>query len=581
MAINSDEQQNAALSWTKALTKNKEIVVENSNNLIPKGSKLNLKKPPKIKRKLSAWKGRTDRQAFWLKHNLIRKTLPGDAGVIFDELKMARAEVLGSEEYDGAKLNIQSFSQNITNNLADDEVQVSTLINLWFKNLNGFKLEKNQKRLIDQIPNINSRNTKKISEDMISKMKDEESFLKSSLSLLNALNLLEQEKSDENDEMEKFDEQSNENEESLSNDMSEIESNEEPDNEIDLMQSLIDEILDGQEIMQEAEVSIDEELETNLDFDENQIGNEKSNYSIFTTQYDEIISAVELSNLKEINRLRIQLDKLIQPHLQTIGKLANRLQRLLLAKQNRSWKFDLDEGVLDTSKLTRIITDSNKPLSFKEEKQSDFKDTVISILIDCSGSMRGRSFNLAAVCAEIIGTTLERCSVKTEVLGYTTKHWKGGDSRKSWLQRGGLSYPGRLNDLRHIVFKSAEDSWRKSRKSLGVILKDGLLKENIDGEALQWANKRLQKRFEDRKIMIVISDGAPVDDSSLSANNPHYLDNHLREDIADIYEKDQIELLEIDIGHDVTKYYKNALTINRAEELGEVLLDELTKLFND
>jgi len=579
MAVNSDEQQSAALSWTKALTKNKEIVVENSNNLIPKGSKLNLKKPPKIKRKLSAWKGRTDRQAFWLKHNLIRKTLPGDAGVIFDELKMARAEVLGSEEYDGAKLNIQSFSQDITNNLADDEVQVSTLINLWFKNLNGFKLEKNQKRLIDQIPNINSRNIKKISEDMISEMKDEESFLKSSLSLLDALDLLELEKSDENDEMEKFDEQNNENEESLSNDMSEVESNEEPDNEIDLMQSLIDEILDGQEIMQEAEVSIDEELETNLDFDGNQIGNEKSNYSIFTTQYDEIISAVELSNLKEISRLRIQLDKLIQPHLQTIGKLANRLQRLLLAKQNRSWKFDLDEGVLDTSKLTRIITDSNKPLSFKEEKQSDFKDTVISILIDCSGSMRGRSINLAAVCAEIIGTTLERCSVKTEVLGYTTKHWKGGDSRKSWLQRGGFSYPGRLNDLRHIVFKSAEDSWRKSRKSLGVILKDGLLKENIDGEALQWANKRLQKRFEDRKIMIVISDGAPVDDSSLSANNPHYLDNHLREVIADIYEKDQIELLAIGIGHDVTKYYNHAITISNADSLGETLLDELTGLF--
>tara|TARA_B100001057_G_scaffold154632_1_gene154787 strand:+ start:900 stop:2642 length:1743 start_codon:yes stop_codon:yes gene_type:complete len=579
MAINGDEQQNAALSWTKALTKNKEVVAENSNRLIPKGSKLNLKNPPGIKRKLSAWKGRTDRQAFWLQHNLIKKTLPGEAGEIFDELKMARAEILGSEEYSGAKLNIQNFSCDITKNLADDEIQLPTLINLWFKNLNGFKLEKEQKRLIDQIPNINSRNAQKISEDMISKMKNEESFLKSSLSLLNALKLLEHEKSDEHEENEKFDEQSNENEESLSDDMSEIESDEEPNNEIDLMQSLVDEIPDDQEILQEAEVSIDEELEANIDFDVNQIGKESSDYSIFTTKYDEIISAAELSNLKEINRLRIQLDKLIQPHLQTIGKLANRLQRLLLAKQNRSWKFDLDEGVLDTSKLTRIITDSNKPLSFKEEKQSDFKDTVISILIDCSGSMRGRSINLAAVCAEIIGTTLERCSVKTEVLGYTTKHWKGGDSRKSWLQRGGFSYPGRLNDLRHIIFKSGEDSWRKSRKSLGVILKDGLLKENIDGEALQWANKRLQKRFEDRKIMIVISDGAPVDDSSLSANNPHYLENHLREVIADIYEKNQIELLAIGIGHDVTKYYNHAITISNADRLGETLLEELTELF--
>ena len=579
MAINSDEQQNAALSWTKALTKNKEIIAENSNRLIPKGSKLNLKNPPKIKRKLSAWKGRIDRQAFWLQHNLIKKTLTGEAGEILDELKMARAEILGSQEYGGAKLNIQNFSCDITKNLADDEIQLSTLINLWFKNLNGFKLDKDQKRLIDQIPNINSRNSKRISEDMISLIEDEESFLKSSLSLLNALKLLEHEKSEENEENEKFDEQSDENEESLSDDMNEIESDEEPSNEIDLMQSLVDEMPDEQEILQEAEISIDEELEANVDFDDNQIGKENSDYSVFTTKYDEIIAAAELSNLKEINRLRIQLDKLIQPHLQTVGKLANRLQRLLLAKQNRSWKFDLDEGVLDTSKLTRIITDSNKPLSFKEEKQSDFKDTVISILIDCSGSMRGRSINLAAVCAEIIGTTLERCSVKTEVLGYTTKHWKGGDSRKNWLQRGGFSHPGRLNDLRHIVFKSAEDSWRKSRKSLGVILKDGLLKENIDGEALQWANKRLQKRFEDRKIMIVISDGAPVDDSSLSANNPHYLDNHLREVIADIYEKDQIELLAIGIGHDVTKYYNHAITISNADSLGETLLDELTGLF--
>ena len=254
MAINSDEQQNAALSWTKALTKNKEVVAENSNRLIPKGSKLNLKNPPRIKRKLSSWKGRTDRQAFWLKHNLIKKTLSGEAGDIFDELKMARAEILGSKEYEGAKLNIQNFSCDITKNLADDEIQLPTLINLWFKNLNGFKLDKDQKRLIDQIPNINSRNAQRISEDMISKMEDEESFLKSSLSLLNALKLLEHEKLDEQEENERFDEQSDENEESLSDDMNEVESDEEPNNEIDLMKSLIDEIPEDQEILQEAEV---------------------------------------------------------------------------------------------------------------------------------------------------------------------------------------------------------------------------------------------------------------------------------------------------------------------------------------
>ena len=579
MSAKIDEQQNAVLSWTKAVTKNKEIVIENTNKLIPSGSKLNLKNPPRIKRKLSAWKGRVDRQAFWFKHNQMKKTLPGDAGEVLDELKMARAEILGSREYEGAKLNIQNFSNDFTHNLAEDEIQLSTLINLWFKGLNGFKLEKDQKKLIEQIPGIGSKKIKQISKQMIAQIENEESFIKSSLSLLDVLKLIEQDESDDHDENEKFDEQSAENDDISSTDMDEVENQEEVKNEIDLMQSLVDEMQDEQEILQEAEISIDEELEANVNFEDNQPNQENNSYKIFTNKYDEIISASDLSNVKEINRLRIQLDKLIQPHLQTIGKLANRLQRLLLAKQNRSWKFDLDEGVLDTSKLTRIITDSNKPLSFKEEKQSDFKDTVISILIDCSGSMRGRSINLAAVCAEIIGTTLERCSVKTEVLGYTTKHWKGGDARKSWLQRGGFSYPGRLNDLRHIIFKSAEDSWRKSRKSLGVILKDGLLKENIDGEALQWANKRLQKRFEDRKIMIVISDGAPVDDSSLSANNPHYLDNHLREVIADIYEKNQIELLAIGIGHDVTKYYSHAITISNADSLGETLLDELTELF--
>lgn len=579
MSAKIDEQQNAVLSWTKALTKNKKIVIENTNKLIPSGSKLNLKNPPRIKRKLSAWKGRVDRQAFWFKHNQMKKTLPGDAGEVLDELKMARAEILGSREYEGAKLNIQNFSNDFTHNLADDEIQLSTLINLWFKGLNGFKLQKDQKKLIEKIPNIGSKEIKQISKQMISQIENEESFLKSSLSLLDVLKLIEQDESDDHDENEKFDEQSDENDDISSTDMDEVENQEEVKNEIDLMQSLIDEMQDEQEILQEAEISIDEELEANVNFEDSQLNQENNSYKIFTNKYDEIISASDLSNVKEINRLRIQLDKLIQPHLQTIGKLANRLQRLLLAKQNRSWKFDLDEGVLDTSKLTRIITDSNKPLSFKEEKQSDFKDTVISILIDCSGSMRGRSINLAAVCAEIIGTTLERCSVKTEVLGYTTKHWKGGDARKSWLQRGGFSYPGRLNDLRHIIFKSAEDSWRKSRKSLGVILKDGLLKENIDGEALQWANKRLQKRFEDRKIMIVISDGAPVDDSSLSANNPHYLDNHLREVITDIYEKNQIELLAIGIGHDVTKYYNHAITISNADSLGETLMNELTELF--
>lgn len=280
-------------------------------------------------------------------------------------------------------------------------------------------------------------------------------------------------------------------------------------------------------------------------------------------------------------RLRNQLDNLIKPHLATIGKLANRLQRLLLAKQNTSWNYNLEEGILDNARLHRVIANPGYPLSFKEETENNFKDTVVSLLIDNSGSMRGRSISLAAICADIIGSTLERCQVKTEILGFTTKHWKGGDSKKLWIIKGNKANPGRLNDIRHIIYKSADNSWRRSRKYFGAMLREGLLKENVDGEALAWSHERLIKRPEERKVLIVISDGAPVDDSTLSANREDFLDNHLREIISKIENDSPVDLQAIGIGHDVTKYYKNALTINRAEELGEVLLEELTKLFND
>jgi cobaltochelatase CobT len=275
------------------------------------------------------------------------------------------------------------------------------------------------------------------------------------------------------------------------------------------------------------------------------------------------------------------LDNLIKPHLTTIGKLANRLQRLLLSKQNTSWNFNLEEGVLDTARLSRVVTEPGAPLSFKEETDKEFKNTVVSLLIDSSGSMRGRSISLAAICADIIGSTLERCSIKTEVLGFTTKNWKGGESKKLWLANGSPGSPGRLNDIRHIIFKNADNSWRRARKYFGVMLREGLLKENIDGEALSWSFQRLLKRPEERKILIVVSDGAPVDDSTLSSNHPLFLDDHLRTIINSIEEDSKIELLAIGIGHDVSKYYKRAITIHRAEELGEVLLEELTELFKN
>ena len=264
-----------------------------------------------------------------------------------------------------------------------------------------------------------------------------------------------------------------------------------------------------------------------------------------------------------------------------ITKLANKLQRQLLAKQNRSWEFDLEEGILDASKLSRVIIDPFHSLSYKDEKETDFKDTVVSILIDNSGSMRGRPISVAAICADILSRTLERCSVKVEVLGFTTKNWKGGKSREKWNSSSKPSNPGRLNDLRHIIYKSADTPWRQSKKNLGLMLKEGLLKENIDGEALLWAFKRISKRKEERKILMVISDGAPVDDSTLSVNSGNYLEKHLKKTVKWIEENSNIEILAIGIGHDVTRYYNKAIKITDVQELGDVMINQLTNLFSD
>jgi cobaltochelatase CobT len=264
-----------------------------------------------------------------------------------------------------------------------------------------------------------------------------------------------------------------------------------------------------------------------------------------------------------------------------VSKLANKLQRQLLAKQNRSWEFDLEEGTLDASKLTRIIIDPFQPLSYKKEKNTEFKDTVVTLLIDNSGSMRGRPISVAAICADILARTLERCSVKVEILGFTTKNWKGGKSREKWNQSGKPAAPGRLNDLRHIVYKSADAPWRQSKKNIGLMLKEGLLKENIDGEAILWAFKRIIKRKEERKILMVISDGAPVDDSTLSVNSGDYLEKHLKLTVKWIEDNSNVEILAVGIGHDVTRYYKKAIKIADVQDLGDVMINQLTELFSN
>ena len=302
-------------------------------------------------------------------------------------------------------------------------------------------------------------------------------------------------------------------------------------------------------------------------------------YKVFTTEHDEIVSAEDLCEPDELTRLRAYLDQQLANLSNVVSRLANRLQRKLLAQQNRSWSFDLEEGMLDVARLTRVIVDPTAPLSFKQEEDTEFRDTVVSLLIDNSGSMRGRPIMVAAVCADILARTLERCGVKAEILGFTTRAWKGGAARDEWLKAGKPASPGRLNDLRHIVYKSADAPWRRARKNLGLMMREGLLKENIDGEALLWAHQRLLGRSEARRILMVISDGAPVDDSTLSVNSGHYLERHLRRVIAEIEAKSPVELIAIGIGHDVTRYYRRAVTIVDVEQLGGAITEQLAALF--
>ena len=340
----------------------------------------------------------------------------------------------------------------------------------------------------------------------------------------------------------------------------------------DLSDQLIEEKLEDSDTSKQSTENIPQK--TNL----NNINQE---YKIFTSRFDEVAKAETLEDLKEIQKLRKNLDQQLVGFQDLITKLANKLQRQLLAKQNRSWEFDLEDGLLDSSKLTRIIMDPYNSLSFMKEKDLDFKDTIVTLLIDNSGSMRGRPITIAAICADILSRTLERCSVKVEVLGFTTKNWKGGKSREAWTKEERPKNPGRLNDLRHIIYKSADTQWRQAKNNIGLMLKEGLLKENIDGEAITWAFNRIKKRKEERKILMVISDGAPVDDSTLSVNSGDFLEKHLKKMVKFIESKSEVEILAIGIGHDVSRYYNKAIKITDVNELGDVMISQLSGLFTN
>ena len=576
----------AAISSAKAISKNKELASKNtSSNRSPSLGQISLTSAPRSSAKVSAWRGEADFQAFWnLYHqNLEELPLKKDAREIFQELELSRVEILGGDKYKGAKKNIIAHIEQKSAELTHEKIQsqLPFAVNLWLKHVSGYKFSGAAKDIITNFKNVFlPEDNSDLQAAFIENLNNQHAFEKESLKLLRQLNLLKEHSNDsmEEDDVESPGSMEQDNAE-LSESGMEIES-ENVSETSDDVNELDDDLLQEASIDIDAK-SIEEEIDLSGNYKDIELEQTEIPYSIFTTKYDEIIEAKDLSTKEEALRLRNQLDNLIKPHLTTIGKLANRLQRLLLSKQNTSWNFNLDEGVLDTARLSRVVTEPGAPLSFKEETDKEFKNTVVSLLIDSSGSMRGRSISLAAICADIIGSTLERCSIKTEVLGFTTKNWKGGESKKLWLTNGSPGSPGRLNDIRHIIFKNADNSWRRARKYFGVMLREGLLKENIDGEALSWSFQRLLKRPEERKILIVVSDGAPLDDSTLSTNHPLFLDDHLRTIISSIEEGNQIELLAIGIGHDVSKYYKRAITIHRAEELGEVLLEELTELFKN
>ena len=498
---------------------------------------------------------------------------------LYEVAEKIRFEKLGSEQFKGVKNNIDKYYQKRVNSLdlknSEDKIIESFENYLRVKFLNTKNTKDLEKKLKTYKKDLEEKFKDKIGQ--LTKLANDQAKFNSLVSDLIANMSLDevndQEERDKNEETqddkprnpEKQDQKSKENDQQEMSIDSGV-----PDLENQTKDS------DQNEEEIEIEDKSKSELRKNI---KNNFKNIK--YRTYTEEFDEIIKAEDLETEEELSRLRKNLDQQLLQLKNFISKLANKLQRKLLAKQNRSWNFDLEEGLLDTSKLPRIIIDPFNSLSFKKEKDVEFKDTLVTILIDNSGSMRGKPISVAAICADILARTLERCAVKVEILGFTTKHWKGGSSRERWMKNDKPSFPGRLNDLRHIIYKSADTPWRQAKLNMGLMLKEGLLKENIDGEALKWAYNKMNRRKEERKILMVISDGAPVDDSTLSTNTSDYLETNLRNIVKWIENKSNIELLAIGIGHDVTRYYSQAIKITDVHDLGDVMINQLTDLFVD
>ena len=501
---------------------------------------------------------------------------------LYEIAEKIRYEKIGSDTFKGIKENLaENYKENKKNTKNEENISENLSAKTFEDYLRSlfFEVEKNKNYIknIKESKKLWDKNFKKNMNILKMNLKNQEKFNQIISKIISNMNI-ENKNSDEN----KMQEENNL--QDLSNQEKQEKNDQESKQQKDDQEfSTESDLLDIKNLTREN-IS-DEEAEGSSRVENRRtktiFSESAKKYKVYTKEFDEVIKAEDLESDEELTRLRTSLDQLLIQLKNFISKLANKLQRKLLAKQNRSWDFDLEEGTLDTSKLTRIIIDPFNSLSFKKEKETNFKDTLVTILIDNSGSMRGKPISVAAICADILSRTLERCSVKVEVLGFTTKHWKGGLSREKWTNNKKPKFPGRLNDLRHIIYKSADTPWRQAKKNMGLMLKEGLLKENIDGEALRWAFNKTNKRKEERKILMVISDGAPVDDSTLSANLSNYLENDLKNTVNLIEQLSSIELLAIGIGHDVKRYYKKAVKITDVQDLGDVMINELTDLFSE
>ena len=578
-------------SVNKTISNNKNLKLNiNSNIILEKEETLNL---PSISSSFNFNDLRGASDSFALKKRFHNEGLLNQLVSINPDIKeeitfleKMRYELYGSKPYKGIAKNIHTkWLKRLNLIQAKNQSDVRDLLfftlTKYFIDISDSKEWKKSNELLKKITNKeNNQEFYNLLKGLPEYLDNQKKFLEHSVNLLRLLfpkNNEEQEKddkdTDEGPQEEDVNEQKNK-EEAQANSPEENKVEDEvhtPESDTDNSQSSVQ----GEEVdIEITDQQIEEYLQT-IDSYRN-LG---QNYKAATSQYDEIIEAQKLCDLEELIALRKQLDDKCDIYQKQISRLANKLYRKLQSKQNRSWSFDLDEGILDTSKLTRVITNSNSSLSYKKEKEIKFEDTTVTLLIDNSGSMRGKPIMIAALTTDMIAATLEKCKIKVEILGFTTKAWKGGKTREYWLKNGKEKNPGRLNDLRHIIYKSADQNSKKSKINLGLMLKEGLLKENIDGEALLWASSRISKRPETRKILIVISDGAPVDDSTLSVNSSNYLEKHLKSTILSIEERSNIELLAIGIGHNVGQYYSKAITIHDVEELGGIMFDKIETLF--